>query len=288
MIVPIPKDVPLELHQEFLKNYTILTKGTGKLFLFSADHKIEHLDNDFTGPQIPPEVHNPQHLFEIAKHAPIGAMATQLGLIARYGSYYPTIPYVIKLNSKSSLIPLEEKDPFSRVLWSVQDVIHFRRSSQLIIPAIGITVYLGSLYEDIMLEQAAQAVFQAHQMGLIAIIWMYPRGKNISDETDPKLLAGAVGVAACLGADFVKIHTPKYSQQATRSDLLKNIVEAAGTTKVITAGGSLRDHEELITILKEDITLAGISGAAIGRSIFQHTLKEALGVCHALAQCIYR
>ncbi len=287
-MICIPKDVRLDRHAEFMKNYTLLTKATGNLFLFSADHKMEHLDEDFHGGHLPPEVHDPQHLFDIANQSPIGGMATQLGLIARYGCQYPDITYVIKLNSKTNLIPLEKRDPLSRFLWTINDVMAFKKSSGLTIAGVGITVYLGSTYEDLMLEQAAQAVFQAHQAGLVAILWMYPRGSAVRDESDPYLLAGAVGVAACLGADFVKIHPPTTTKDMNRAELLRTIVEAAGTTKVISAGGSFKDPNELLKDIDEAMAVGGISGAAIGRSIFQHSLKDAVELSRALARSIYK
>jgi len=36
-----------------------------------------------------------------------------------------------------------------------------------------------------------------------------PGGKAVADEKDPHLIAGATGVAACLGSDFVKVNYPK-------------------------------------------------------------------------------
>ncbi len=105
MSLTIPADVPVHAHDEFRKNYTLLTRDTGNLFLFSADHKIEHLDTDFHGPNVDPAAHDPHHLFSLASKGDIGGMATQLGLIARYGNQYPDITYVAKLNSKTNLIP---------------------------------------------------------------------------------------------------------------------------------------------------------------------------------------
>lgn len=285
MITVIPGDVPLNMHATFRKNCTLLTKGTGNLFLFSADHKIEHLDKDFHGIHIPPEAHHPEHLFKIAQQAPIGGLATQLGLIARYGGRYPDITYVVKLNAKNPLIPALEKDPLSTLLWTVNDAITFQQSSKLSIAGVGMTVYLGSKYEDRMLEEAAQGIFQAHQNGLVAILWMYPRGKAVPHETDPELLAGAVGVATCLGADFVKIHAPP-THEPERSKQLAMIVEAAGNTGVIIAGGSFQDSPTLLKTLKSDME-RGIAGAAIGRSIFQRSQQDAVSLCNEIAQCIY-
>lgn len=41
---------------------------------------------------------------------------------------------------------------------------------------------------------------------LSAVLWMYPRGKAVKDEKEPRLIARATGVAACLGSDFVKVN----------------------------------------------------------------------------------
>ena len=41
------------------------------------------------------------------------------------------------------------------------------------------------------------------------MLWIYPRGKAVTAEKDPDLIAGAAGVALCLGADFVKVNPPK-------------------------------------------------------------------------------
>lgn len=288
----IPADVPLTQHAEFGKNYDAITHGTDRLFLFAADHKIEHLDTDFYGLGIDSSAHNPEHIFKIASNAPIGALATQLGLITRYGNQYPGIPYVAKLNSKTNLVPTEARDPVSKQLWNVDDVIALKKQTNLCIAAVGITIYIGSEYENMMLAQAAQTIFQAHQHGLVTIIWVYPRGKAVSnsyghDETDPRLLAGAVGVAACLGADFVKIHPPKPQNGKSQGELLRFIKEAAGNTNIICAGGKQHDPKKLLEEVHEQLTIGGIAGAAIGRNIYQHSMHDAVELCSKLAYLIY-
>ena len=282
----IPADVPLNTRATFVKNYNAITRETGKLFLFAADHKIEHLDTDFLGPHIDPAAHHPEHIFAIAQHSKIGALATQLGLIARYGQLYPSVNYIAKLNSKTNLG--KEKDPLSRQLWDMDDVLPFISESKLPIRGVGLTVYIGSEYEDIMLYQAAQTIVRAHRHGLVTIIWMYPRGKAVSNETDIHLLAGAAGVAACLGADFVKIHPPQSTATHSSASLLKTIIEAAGNTKVICAGGKQQDPEALIQEVRDQITIGGTAGAAIGRNIYQHSLADAVIITNQLAALIFR
>lgn len=104
--IVIPADIPQNKQTLFVKNYNAITRGTGRLFLFSCDHKIEHLNNDFYGPSIHPQALHPEHLFRIAKGGDIGAMATHLGLLARYGNQYPDCNYIIKLNGT---VHLEKK-----------------------------------------------------------------------------------------------------------------------------------------------------------------------------------
>lgn len=284
----IPADVPLAAQDEFRKNYEAITRSTGRLFIFAADHKMEHLDEDFSGPGIDPAAHDPEHIFRIGSKAHIGAFATQLGLIARYGKLYPEINYIAKLNSKTNLIPPREKDPMSKQLWSIDEVIALKRDSGLAVRGIGLTIYVGSEYEESMLEQAAHAINQAHQHGLIATLWMYPRSHFISDETEYHLLAGAAGVAACLGADFVKIQPPHPDGSRSSAELLKFIVQAAGNTKVICAGGKQHDPQLLIKEVHEQITIGGSSGIAIGRNIWQHSLDDAVALANKLAEEVYR
>lgn len=284
----IPADVPLASHAAFCKHYATITQGTERLFLFAADHKIEHLDADFMGPHISPEAHDPEHIFEIASKARIGALATQLGLIARFGKEYPHINYIVKLNSKTNLLTSAQKDPLSRQLWSIEDVVQFKQESGLPICGIGLTIYLGSEFEDIMLAQAAYSVFQAHQAGLVAILWIYPRGKYIKNATDALLIAGAAGVAACLGADFVKIHPPTATTTQSSAELLQLAVQAAGNTKVICAGGKQYASEKLLQEVQDQINIGGVAGAAIGRNIYQHSLSDAIALANELSDIIYR
>ena len=87
----IPLTVPKKQQKIYVENYLKATQNSGNLFLFAADQKIEHLNSDFYGENIPRECNNPEHLFSIAQKGRIGAFATQLGLIAQYGKIYNNI-----------------------------------------------------------------------------------------------------------------------------------------------------------------------------------------------------
>lgn len=279
--VIVPLDVPKNLRDKYVKNYLTITRESGRLMLFAGDQKVEHLNDDFYGKGIHPDDNEPEHMFRIASKAKIGVFATQLGLIARYGMDYPKVPYLVKLNSKTHLIKTAQSDPFSNELVSVEQVIDFKENSGLNILGVGYTIYLGSEYEPEMLRQAAQIIYEAHQHGLITVLWIYPRGKAIKDEKDPHLIAGATGVASCLGTDFVKINYPK-KEGCESKEILKEAILAAGRTKVVCAGGGSDDVKVFLSKLYDQLAISGASGNATGRNIHQKSLPEAIKMCNAI------
>lgn len=277
----VPLDVPKAARETYLKNYLSITRESGRLMLYAGDQKVEHLNNDFYEEGIHADDNEPEHLFRIASRAKIGVFATQLGLIARYGMDYPDVPYLVKLNSKTNLVKTPQSDPLSSQWYDVQQVVDFLSNSKLNILAVGYTIYLGSEYEAEMLRQAAQIVHDAHKHGLISVLWVYPRGKAVADEKDPHLIAGATGVAACLGSDFVKVNYPKKEGHESK-EIFKEAVLAGGRTKVVCAGGSSDDVELFLRRLHDQIHVSGASGNATGRNIHQKSLEDAVRMCNAI------
>ncbi len=279
--VMVPLDVPRNESQSYTQNYLKITKNSGRLMLFAGDQKVEHLNDDFYGHDISPEDSDPSHLFEIASKSKIGCFATQLGLIAKYGADYPQVPYMVKLNSKTNLVKTSQAEPFSGQWLDVSQVVEFKEDRGLDILGVGYTVYLGSVYEAAMLTEAAELVYEAHRHGLITVLWMYPRGKAVKDELDPHLIAGAAGVAAALGSDFVKLSYPvKIGNKS--SEVFKEAVKAAGRTKVVCAGGASGDVRTFLQTLYDQINISGASGSATGRNIHQKSLKDAIRMCNAI------
>jgi DhnA family fructose-bisphosphate aldolase class Ia len=279
--VMVPCDVPQAMRERYTDNYLAATCKSGRLMLFAGDQKVEHLNDDFYGEGIHPDDGDPEHLFRIASQGKIGVFATQLGLIARYGVDYPEVRYLVKLNSKTHLVKTAQQDPLSQQWFDIEQVVAFQKSSSLNIVGVGYTIYLGSEYEATMLRQAAQIVYQAHQHGLITVLWIYPRGKALKDEKDPHLIAGATGAAAALGTDFVKVNYPKKEGLASK-EIFKEAVRAAGRTKVVCAGGSNVDIKIFLQTLHDQINVSGAAGNATGRNIHQKSLDEAIRMCNAI------
>jgi fructose-bisphosphate aldolase/6-deoxy-5-ketofructose 1-phosphate synthase len=279
--VIVPLDVPKAFRETYIHNFLEITKESGRLMLFAGDQKVEHLNKDFFGEGIPSDDNDPEHLFRIASKAKIGVFATQLGIIARYGMSYSDVPYLVKINSKTDLVKTAQSDPFSGEWYDFQQVIDFRNNSGLNILGVGYTIFIGSEFEADMLYQAAQLVHNAHQYGLLSVLWIYPRGKAVNNEKDPHLIAGATGVALCLGSDFVKVNYPQKEGHESK-EIFKEAILAAGRTKVVCAGGSSKDAREFLQDLHDQINVSGAAGNATGRNIHQKPFAEAVRMCNAV------
>lgn len=283
-LVHVPLTVPRKKEGEYLYNYDVATHGTNQLMVFAGDQKVEHLNDDFVGEGLPPEVNDPEHFFKIASKSHVGVFASQLGVIAAYGADYPDIPYLVKLNSKSHVVPTSGMDPVSKAWHSVEDVVKIKDDFHLDIVGVGYTVYLGSKYENEMLREAAKIAYDAHREGLIAVFWMYPRGEFVTDEKDSHLIAGAAGVGHTLGADFVKVN---YPSSETAPEDFKEAVVAAGRTGVICSGGSKKDERAFLEELYSQLHDSGARGTATGRNIYQRPEDEAIRMANAISAIVY-
>ena len=269
----IPADVPKSMQKKYIENYEAITRGTGKVLLLAGDQKFEHMN------PIPP-----RDLFEIASSKHIGVFATQLGLIAGHGNEFKNINYIAKLNSKSNLISSKNDSTISRQLWSVKNVLDLEKNSGLKLRGVGYSIYSGSLHETIMFQEAAKIIYQAHQNGLLAIIWSYlrlpPEESKMRSLRD--LSAGACAIADCLGADFVKIKPPK------NNDDLQFAVKSAGNRKVICSGGEQIEPKQFLEKLYFQLKDGNCAGGAVGRNIYGHKIEFAKKMAAATSELIYQ
>lgn len=280
--VKVPADVAADARETYIDNYMAATRGTGRLMLFACDQKIEHMNGDFYGEGIDAADLNPEHLFQIGSQGVCGVLAGQRGLVARYAADYPEINYLVKMNSKTNLVKTAQSDPYSPQLHDLEAVLAMREAGVNVV-GLGYTIYLGSEYEAAMLAEAGQLIAEAHEAGLLVVLWIYPRGKAVTDEKAPELIAGAAGVALCLGADFVKVNPPKASEGATSAENLAIASAAAGRTGLVCAGGSTVDAETFLTQLHDQIHVGGACGNATGRNIHQRSLDEAVRLTKAIS-----
>ena len=280
--VRVPADVMPEARDEYISNYMKATRETGRLMLFACDQKIEHLNKDFYGEGIDIADLDPEHLFKIGSEGVCGVLAGQRGLVAQYAADYPEINYLVKMNSKTNLVGTKQEDPYSPQLYDLDAVLAMKEAGVNVV-GLGYTIYLGSEYEATMMAEAGELIAQAHANGLIVVLWIYPRGKAVTAEKDPDLIAGAAGVALCLGADFVKVNPPTPEDGTPAAEALKIASTAAGRCGLVCAGGSTVDADTFLTQLYDQIHVGGAVGNATGRNIHQRSLDEAVRLTKAIS-----
>lgn len=280
--VHVPANVPASARKTYIQNFLQVTKSTGRLMLFAGDQKIEHLNDDFFGEEIPEENNDPEHLFKIASAGTVGVFAAQHGLIAKYGPDYPDVPYLVKMNSRTNAVSAKEKDPVSRALCTMDDVLDLQKNGKLNIVGIGYTLYVGSEFEAEMMAEVGKLIAEAHSLGLLTVIWAYPRSRSMKDPKDAHLIAGAAGVACSLGSDFVKVTLPTQGPRA-----LKEATGAAGRTGVIVSGGDKLTAKDFLRMVYETVHFAHAAGSATGRNVHEHPLQDAVRMTDAISSIVY-
>ena len=143
-----------------------------KVMILAYDQGFEHGPREFVEH---PEGANFEYILDIAQKGRFTGLVLHAGLAEKYADKIADsgVPLILKLNGKSELFT--EEDPFSPQLYSVEDAI------TLGAVAVGYTVYSGSKYEDEMHREFSKIVREALSIGIMAIGWMYPRGKAIFD-----------------------------------------------------------------------------------------------------------
>jgi class I fructose-bisphosphate aldolase len=238
----------------------------GKALFLAYDQGIEHGPTDFNDSNV-----NPARILEIAEKGCFTGIIFQKGVAEKYyDKKRNKIPLIVKLNGKTNLV--KDEDPYSPQICSIKEALDLGAS------AVGYTIYLGSEFESFMTAEFGKIQEEAHDRDLPVIAWMYPRGRNVNSESDPKVIAYAARAGLELGADIVKV---RYTDSL---ESFRWVVESAGKTKVVAMGGSKEAEEDFLVKAKE-IMAAGAIGFAVGRNIWQS--KEPLLVSRSLSEIIW-
>lgn len=238
----------------------------GKVLILAYDHGLEHGPVDF---EDVPETMDPERVWDVATHDAVTGFAVQKGIAEAYVDDYPDVNLLLKLNGTSNLWMGE---PDSAVNCTVD------YAAEIGAGAVGFTLYGGSNHEVEMAEEFRDAQEAAREHDLPVVMWSYPRGQGVKDDTSPSTIAYAARQALELGADIAKVKYPG------SRDAMAHAVDAAGPTKVVMSGGSKTSDEAFLTSVKDAID-AGAVGLAVGRNVFQRENPEAM--LDALEAVIY-
>ncbi|MBS1261110.1 MAG: Fructose-bisphosphate aldolase class 1 [Calditrichaeota bacterium] len=265
--------------------------GTGKLVILPVDQGFEHgplrtyLPNE---PSFDPDYH-PQ----LALDAGCSAYAAPLGFIEEAQNRFPgRLPLILKANNHDVLH--KDSDPIPARTATVDDAL------RLGCAGVGFTIYPGSLEREEMYEQVREYIQEAHDAGLIAVVWSYPRGEHLEkdDETAVDVACYAAQIASQLGADLIKVKPPKahialdahkkvIEQTGTNIDSLPDrvrlVVHSAfnGRRLVIFSGGAKGGDDKVLEEIR-GIHAGGGFGSIIGRNSFQRAKQDAIKLLNTI------
>jgi len=260
--------------------------GTGRMVILPVDQGFEHGPARSFAPN--PDAYDPRYHFELAIEAGCSGYAAPLGFLeAGAREFAGEIPLIPKLNDHDVLF--EERDPTQALTGSVAD------AARLGCVGVGFTIYPGSVHRLDMYGQIRAIAEEAKRVGMVVVIWSYPRGSGLSrdGETAIDVTAYAAHIAAQLGAHIVKVKLPSahIEQEAARKvytnqrvpigtlpERVRHVVQATfnGRRVVIFSGGALQEDDEAVFDEVRAIRTGGGFGSIIGRNSFQRQRADAL------------
>ena len=239
-----------------------LTNEKGMLLAY--DQGLEHgPSKDFNQKSV-----EPSYILEIAEKGKFTGIIFQKGVAEKF--YDGKVPLIVKVNGKTSL---PKGEPLATQICSV------KYAKDIGAKAVGYTIYLGSAHENVMLHEFGRIQEEAHELGLAAIAWVYPRGEAVSNDTTQEVVAYAARAGLEAGADAVKI---KYTGDP---ESFRWAVKSAGAAKVFMSGGPKAPTDEAFLKQVKGVIDAGGSGLAVGRNVWQH--DRPLEMATALRQVIF-
>lgn len=281
---------------------------TGYLSILPVDQGIEHSAGASFAPN--PIYFDPENIVKLAIEGGCNAVATTFGVLGAVARKYAhKIPFLVKLNH-NELLTYPNK--FDQIMFgSVRDAWNLGAT------AVGATIYFGSEESDRQIIEVSRAFEEAHQLGMVTVLWCYLRNNAFKkDGVDYHVAADLTGQANHLGvtiqADIIKQKLPEnnggylalntkeqsfgkfykrmYSNLATSHpiDLCRYQVLNCfmGRSGLINSGGASegnkqRDLEEAIRTAVINKRAGGM-GMISGRKSFQKSMKEGIALLNGI------
>jgi class I fructose-bisphosphate aldolase len=274
--------------------------GSGYISILPVDQGIEHSGAASFAPN--PIYFDPENIVKLAVEGGCNAVASTLGVLGSVSRKYAhRIPFIVKINHNEILTYPNYYDQtlFASVeqAWNLGAV------------GIGATIYYGSEPCRRQIMEISDAFQQAHELGMITILWCYLRnpafnheGVNYHDAADLTGQANHLGVT--IEADIVKQKQPTKNGGYTALEFGKthplvyselvpdNPIELTrwqvvncymGRVGLINSGGASGSND-----LSQAVTTAVINkraggmGLISGRKAFQKPMAEGVELLNAI------
>jgi len=303
IFMPSDRPNPVLRNMQLLFNTGRLA-GTGYLSILPVDQGIEHSAGASFAPN--PIYFDGENIVKLALEAGCNAVASTLGVLGSVSRKYAhKIPFIVKLNHNEFL---SYPNTFDQILFA-----NVEQAFDMGAVAVGATVYFGSAESGRQIQEISEVFHQAHELGMVTILWCYLRNKAFKvGSVDYHLSSDMTGQANHLGAtmqadiikqkapvtdggykalnaegSFGKFHEKMYTQlnsehpiDLTRYQVVNNYMGRIG---LINSGGA-SGQNDLAQVVRTAVInkRAGGMGLITGRKAFQKPMKEGVELFHAI------
>jgi class I fructose-bisphosphate aldolase len=224
-----------------------------------------------------------------------------LGAVAR--KYAHKIPFMVKLNHNEFL---SYPNKYDQIMFA-----SVRQAHEMGAVSVGATIYFGSAESGRQIQEVSQAFAQAHELGLVTVLWCYLRNNafkqnGVDYHTSADLSSQANHLGVTIQADIIKQKLPtnnggynavkfgktheKVYSELTPGDhpieLCRYQVANCylGRSPLINSGGESRGGTDLSEAVETAVInkRAGGMGLISGRKAFQRPVKEGIELLHAI------
>ena len=242
---------------------------SGRFAFLAYDQGLEHGPEDF---RPNPASCSPAFVLELARDFGYPAVVFQQGVALATREVHREVPRLIKLNGKANLL---KGEPYSPLLCPVEYAV-----SELGARAVGYTLYPGSEHEAQMMKEFTAVVREARDHGVPVVAWVYPRGKGVTNDTAPEVVAYAARIAFELGADIAKV---KWTGDR---ESFRWVCRVAAETKVVLSGGVKTEDPAQFLAVVASVMEAGGAGVAVGRNVWQRLPAEAQAISKKIVSLV--
>jgi class I fructose-bisphosphate aldolase len=274
--------------------------GTGYISILPVDQGIEHSAGASFAPM--PIYFDPENIVKLAIEGGTNAVASTLGVLGAVARKYAhKIPFIVKINHNELLTypAINDQTLFANVT----------QAFDLGAAAVGATIYYGSPECRRQIQEISEAFQQAHELGMITILWCYLRNPAFKTSSkDFHSAADLTGQANYLGVtieadiikqkqptlnggytvlNFGKTHPRVYSELAGTHPIEMTRYQVAncfmGRAGLINSGGAAGANDLAEAVRTAIINKrAGGMGLISGRKAFQRPMAEGVELLNAI------
>ncbi len=294
-------------HPNVLRNFQLILNhgrlaGTGYVSILPVDQGIEHSAGASFAPN--PIYFDPAAIVELAIEGGCNCVASTLGVLGAVSRKYAhKIPFMVKLNHNEFL---SYPNTYDQIMFA-----RVKQAFDMGAVAVGATIYFGSEESHRQIQEVSAAFQQAHELGLVCVLWCYLRNSafkkdGVDYHTAADLTAQANHLGVTIQADIIKQKLPttnggfealKFGKTDPRvySELTpgNHPIEMAryqvancylGRAPLINSGGESKGATDLAEAVRTAVInkRAGGAGLISGRKAFQKPMNEGVTLLHAI------